>query len=94
MISLAFILAGLQVLPKHRASCSVHAQTGRERDKTETPLPCVVAKAHGMVHVAAVQGTNWALCPRKPSPGAPAFPSYSHSMQLPVPAKPRVAATL
>lgn len=35
MISLAFILAGLHVLPKHHASCSIHTHGQKERERQD-----------------------------------------------------------
>lgn len=58
---------------------STQAQTGGGRDKIiSCSAPILHARGHGVVHVAAVEGTNRAPLSSQPSAGAPASPSYSH----------------
>lgn len=58
---------------------SAQAQTGGGRYKIISCSATIPhARGHGVVHVAAVEGTNQAPLSNRPSVGAPAFPSYSH----------------
>lgn len=83
VVSLALILACLQLLPKHRASCSVHKYRQKEGEtryynKLFSSNPFTMCAGQGAPS-GSVEGAHRAPLSRQAWAGAPAFPSCSHS---------------